>query len=180
MAEESVARRYAAALMNQALASGSLDTVATELNVVAKTLQDSPLLAAFLANPLVVRERKQAIVGQLFEKEVGKATMGFLSLLVDKRRIDSFDEVKTEFDRLIRAHKNIALASATSAVPLTPAQLKDLEKALEARTGKDIELTTSVDPSLMGGILVRIGDTVLDGTVKGKLERLREQLLTRK
>ena len=55
-----------------------------------------------------------------------------------------------------------------------------LEKALEQRTGKDIELTTSVDPSLMGGILVRIGDTVLDGTVKGKLDRLREQLLTKK
>ncbi len=180
MAQESVARRYAAALMNQALASGSLDTVSSELNGVAQTLTGSPLLAAYLANPLVVRERKKAVIGQVFEKEVGKATMGFLNLLVDKRRIDAFSEVKTELDRLVRAHKNVALASATSAVPLTAAQLKDLEKALEARTGKDIELTTSVDPSLMGGILVRIGDTVLDGTVKGKLERLREQLLTRK
>jgi F-type H+-transporting ATPase subunit delta len=180
VAEETVARRYAAALMNQALASGSLDTVSKELGGVATTLEGSPLLGAFLANPLVVRERKKAIMAQVFEKEVGKATMGFLSLLVDKRRIDSFAEVKTEFDRLVRAHKSIVSASATSAVPLTAAQVKALEKALEARTGKDIELTTSVDPSLMGGVLVRIGDTVLDGTVRGKLDRLREQLLTRK
>jgi F-type H+-transporting ATPase subunit delta len=180
MAEESVARRYAAALMNQALASGSLDVISTELDRVASALEGSPLLKAFLANPLVARERKKAVAIQLFEKEVGKATMGFLSLLVDKRRIDSFTEVRAEFDRLVRAHKNIVSASATSAVPLTPQQVQDLEKALEARTGKDIELTTSVDPSLMGGILVRIGDTVLDGTVRGKLDRLREQLLTRK
>jgi len=180
VAEETVARRYAAALMNQALASGSLDTVNKELGGVAQTLEGSPMLAAFLANPQVVRDRKKAIITQLFEKEVGKGTMGFLNLLVDKRRIESFAQVKTEFDRLVRAHKNIVSAAAVSAVPLTAAQLKELETALEARTGKDIELTTSVDPSLMGGILVRIGDTVLDGTVKGKLERLREQLLTRK
>ena len=180
MAEETVSRRYAQALVNQALLAGGLDAVSRELGGVAQAIDGSPPLSAFLGNPLVTRERKKSVIAQLFSKEAGAATMGFLNLLIDKRRIDLFGSVKSQFDEMVRAHKGIVLASATSAVALAPAQVASLEKALEARTGKDIELTTAVDPSLMGGILVRIGDTVLDGTVKGKLERLHEQLLVRK
>ena len=180
MAEESVARRYAQALLNQALASGSLDTISRDLAGVAETLAGSPLLAAYLNNPLVTRDRKKAMVSQLFTKESSPAALRFLTLLVEKRRIEMFESVKTEFDRLVRAHRGIVVASAVSAVPLSAPQLSQLQASLQARTGKSIELTTAVDPSLMGGVLVRIGDTVLDGTVKGKLERLREQLLVRK
>ena len=180
MAEESVSRRYAQALLNQALGAGNLDTISKEMGGVSEALGGSPLLAAYLANPLVTRERKKSVIGSVFAKETGPATMGFLNLLVDKRRIDLFAGVKSQFDAMVRAQKGIVLATATSAVPLAPAQVKALEKSLEARTGKDIELSVAVDPSLIGGILIRIGDTVLDGTVKGKLERLREQLITRK
>jgi F-type H+-transporting ATPase subunit delta len=180
MAEESVSRRYAQALVNQALLAGGLETISKELGGVAQAIDGSPQLSAFLGNPLITRERKKSVIGEVFAKEAGASTMGFLNLLVDKRRIDLFSSVKSQFDEMVRAHNGIVFATATSAVALTPAQAASLEKALEARTGKDIELTTAVDPSLMGGILVRIGDTVLDGTVKGKLERLREQLQTRK
>ncbi|MCX6368682.1 MAG: F0F1 ATP synthase subunit delta [Armatimonadetes bacterium] len=180
MREESVSRRYAAALFNQAKATNTLKETSADLAHVAEALVGNAALARMIGHPLATVSRKKMVLDAAFSKAVSPATLGFLSLLADKRRMDLLADAKTEFDALVRAHNNVVSASATTAVPLSAAQLAALEKALEARTGKDIELTTSVDPSLMGGILVRIGDTVLDGTVKGKLERLREQLLTKK
>jgi F-type H+-transporting ATPase subunit delta len=180
MREESVSRRYAAALFNQAKATGTLKETSADLAHVAKALVENQAMARMIGHPLATVERKKTVLNAAFSAAVSPATLAFLSLLADKRRTDLLAGAKQEFDELLRAHNNIVSATATTAVPLTAAQLAALEKALEQRTGKDIELTTSVDPSLMGGILVRIGDTVLDGTVKGKLDRLREQLLTKK
>ena len=180
MREESVSRRYAAALFNQAKAAGTLKETSADLAYVAKALVENPAMARMIGHPLATVERKKTVLSAAFSGAISPASLAFLSLLADKRRTDLLAGAKQEFDELLRAHNNIVSATATTAVPLTAAQLAALEKALEARTGKDIELTTSVDPSLMGGILVRIGDTVLDGTVKGKLDRLREQLLTKK
>lgn len=180
MREESVSRRYAAALFNQAKAAGTLKETAADLAGVAETLVSNKALATMIGHPLVAVGRKKEVLTAAFTGQISAPTLGFLNLLADKRRTSLLGDIKQGFDELLRAHSNIVSATATTAVPLSAAQLAALEKALEQRTGKDIELTTSVDPSLMGGILVRIGDTVLDGTVKGKLDRLREQLLTKK
>lgn len=181
MREESVARRYAAAFFNQARAKDKVKETAADLQAIADVLAKHPKLATLMGHPLVTELRKKEVIQAAFGKAgLQPMTLAFLNLLVDKRRIGLLDDIKAEFNRLLRAFHRIASATAISAVPLTKTQVTALEKALEARTGKDIELTTAVDPSLMGGILVRIGDTVLDGTVKGNLERLREQLLTRK
>ena len=180
MREESISRRYAAAVFNQAKAAGTLKETAADLAVVSDMLEANKVLASMIVHPLVAQSRKKTVLNAAFSGKVSAPTMGFLNLLADKRRMGLLDDAKREFTELLRAHNNIVAATATTAVPLSAKQLAALEKALEKRTGKDIELTTSVDPALMGGILVRIGDTVLDGTVKGKLDRLREQLLTKK
>ncbi len=180
MREESVSRRYAAALFNQAKAAGTLKETAADLALVAQTLVNNAALDRMIGHPLAAVEKKKTVLNAAFSTSISATTLGFLNLLADKRRISMLSDAKQGFDELLRADNNIVAATATSAVPLSKTQLASLEKALEQRTGKDIELTVSVDPSLMGGILVRIGDTVLDGTVKGKLDRLREQLLTKK
>jgi F-type H+-transporting ATPase subunit delta len=180
MQETSVSRRYAAALFNQAKEKNTLDQAIADLNAVSQRLAITPKLGEVLAHPLISEAKKRSAIQTAFASSVSPATLALLNLLVDKGRIANLDAVKAEFDTLSREHKGIVAASATSAIALTSEQIKTLEASLEQRTGKDIELTTSVDPSLIGGILVRIGDTVLDGTVKGKLERLREQLLIRK
>ena len=180
MREESVSRRYAAALFNQAKASGTLKETSADLARVAETLVGNVALGRMIGHPLAAVGKKKEVLNAAFSGSISATTLGFLNLLADKRRIGLLGDAKQGFDELLRAHNNIVAATATTAVPLSAAQLADLEKALEKRTGKEIELTVSVDPSLMGGILVRIGDTVLDGTVKGKLDRLREQLLTKK
>jgi F-type H+-transporting ATPase subunit delta len=180
MRDDSVAQRYAAAYFNQAKAAKTLDKASADMKQVAQALVDIPTLKTFLAQPLVTEARKKELLAQFLSKEISPASLNFLYLLVDKRRIESFTVVQEEFEKRVRAHKNVAAATATSAVPLSAEQVIALEKSLEAKTGMDIELSTTVDPSLMGGILVRIGDTVYDGTIKGKLERLREQLMTRR
>jgi F-type H+-transporting ATPase subunit delta len=180
MSDESVARRYAAALFHQVRTKGTLTETLADMNRVSTLLKATPELGALIGHPLVTATRKKAAVETAFSKTVGAATLGLLHLLIDKRRSELLADVQIEFERLVREFQNVASASAISATPLTAAQLTALEKALETRTGKDIELTTSVDPSLIGGVLVRIGDTVLDGTVRGNLERLREQLLVKK
>lgn len=180
MREESVARRYASALLAQAKKTQTVAAAQSELSQVADAVAARPHLQALLNQPLVTEERKKQVLRDEFAGKVSPAVVGFLSLLADKRRINLLPEVQSEFARLVREYENIALATATSAVPLTAEQAAALEKSLEARTGKDIQLEMAVDPDLIGGILVRIGDTVLDGTVKGNLERLREQLLARR
>lgn len=177
MREESVARRYAAALFEQAHRTGTLNEAQADLENVARTLIETPRLAAILMQPLITEANKKAALKAALEGRISLRTLGFLNLLVDKRRIDLLAEVEQEFSRRVREFNNVALANATSAVPLTETEAAALKRSLEARTGKNIDLRTSVDPSLIGGVLVRIGDTVYDGTVKGNLERLRERLL---
>lgn len=180
MREETVARRYAVAFFQQARGKGKLTEVASDLKGIAETLVAVKPLANLIAHPLVTEARKREALVKAFDGKADPLTMAFLNLLVDKQRIDLLKEIQEEFGRLVRAEKGIVLATASSAVPLTAAQKRALEKALEKKTGKDIELTAQVDPALMGGVLVRIGDTVLDGTVRGQLERLREQFLAHK
>ncbi len=177
MADETVARRYAAAYFQAQRTAGTLDDASKDLDTVAEALVAAPRLAEVAAHPLIDEKRKKAAFAATFAGSIRPATQAFLDLLVDRRRIALLGEIKAEFDTMLRKERRIAAAIAVSAVPLTDSQKAGLEKALETRTGLDIELATEVDPTLMGGILVRIGDTVIDSTVKGRIDRLREQLL---
>ena len=180
MREESVARRYAAALFAQAREKDAIVSVRDDMKLALDTVQSTPTFVALLDQPLVTEQRKKEALAMALGGKVQPLTLNLLNLLVDKRRAGVLPQVYEEYERLVRSFQNIALATAVTAVPLDTAQQAALERSLEARTGKDIELKTEVDPAVMGGVLVRIGDTVLDGTVRGKLERLREQLLARR
>lgn len=177
MQDTSVVRRYAVALLNHAQKAGTVDAVTADMKSLAGAIAQSGQLAAFLNHPLVAGDKKKALVDKAFGGMVSATVVDFVKLLIDKRRIDALQLVIAEFVALVREHKNIAAAEVVTAVPLTDAQRKALEAALEKRTGKDIEIHEIVDASVMGGVSVRIGDTILDGTVRSQLERLREQLI---
>lgn len=178
MREESVARRYAAAFFESARKSESVQDAQADMMTVAQTLINSPKLVASLRQPLVTEASKKNALRQALGNNVRPHTLNFLSLLVDKRRINLLSEITREFTQLVRISNNIALAEAVTAIPLSESETEELRQSLETRTGKKIELKTSVDNSIMGGVLIRIGDTIYDGSVRGKLERLREQLLS--
>jgi F-type H+-transporting ATPase subunit delta len=179
MRDESIARRYAAALFAQGEKAGTLDAVQTDLLTIAQSVKEVPFLHALLAQPTITEARKKAVLNEVFTGKVGAATLGFVNLLADKRRIEILGDVATEFVRMVRDYKNIAIATATTAIPLSASETQSLVSSLEAKTGKTIQLNTEVDPQVLGGVLVRIGDTVYDGTVRGNLDRLRDHLLSR-
>lgn len=179
MQDESVARRYAAALFAEAVKDNGLDAVRDDLGAVVNAVNTVVSLKAMLAEPTITENRKTEMLTKAFGGRVGDMTLAFLKLLTSKRRIELLGAVNEEFVRLTREYQSVASATATTAVPLTAEEQSALTAKLAAMTGKTIELTTAVDPSVMGGVFVRIGDTVYDGTVRGNLDRLRERLLAR-
>ena len=102
--------------------------------------------------------------------------LNLILLMLQRRRIDQLPRVAAEFRRLDNQRKGITQASATSAAELTPAEVEALTSKLEQFTGGRVELDVAVDPSLLGGLVVRVGDRLIDGSVRGRLERLRNQL----
>jgi F-type H+-transporting ATPase subunit delta len=179
MREESIARRYAAALFAEAQKTNTLIETGEDLKTVSMAVEQVPLLRTLLFQPVVPRERKQAALEAAFGDKIGAPTLAFLKLLLSKRRIEILAEINQEFQRLLRNFQNIATATAVTAIPLLPAEQQGIIATLESITGKKIELQTTVDPSVIGGVLVRVGDTVYDSTVRSELERLRKVLLAR-
>lgn len=172
-----VARRYAAALFGVARRDGILDAVEQDLTLISHFLAEVPYLRAVLMQPLVSVARKNTIVDEAFGDRTTASSLNFFKLLIRKRREDLIGECIREFRVLLAEHTNTVDAEAWAAVPMTLDQQERLVRSLHALTGKKVRLVAEVDRTLIGGVVVRIGDTVMDGSVRGKLERLERQLL---
>lgn len=177
MIELRVVRRYAAALFGAASQRGVVDRVESDLGLVSYVVETSPALLKGLTSPLVPGQRKREILRQIFEGKVHEVTLSYLCLLVGKRREEAIPLTEAEYVRLANEARGIATAHVVSAVDLVPEEETALAQALSHATGKTVVLERSVDPELIGGVLVKIGDTVIDGSIRGQLEALREKLL---
>lgn len=177
MADISIARRYARALFDVAQQDGTTERVETDLETIDALLRTSPNLLRVLRAPTIGREQKKALVRRLFESQVSNLTLRFLFLLIDKRREAVLPEVNREFRALSYEAHNILPVTARVATRLTPEERTRLTQILSRRTGKTVELSEEVDPGLIGGVVLRLGDTIIDGSVAGQLRRLRQQLI---
>jgi F-type H+-transporting ATPase subunit delta len=173
----STARRYAEAAYEIAERDG---TVATWLDALtaAEELLAEPGLMRLLANPAVPAASRQALLEQVAGERVSGAPRRLLALLVARGRIERLPEVAREFRRLDRLREGVTQAAITSAAPLTEAEVAALTAQLTGMTGGRVEVSLSVDPALLGGVQVRLGDRLIDGSVRGRLERLRSKLAT--
>ena len=177
VADVKVARRYAGALFNAAQKLGRVQAVQNDLDQLVLLWDTTPSLSRSLESPLVPGEKKHAIVDQVFGKDADPLTCSFLHLLISKRREDILRTVEEEFQILSDQARGLVRAEATVATPLSEADRAALVQGLQTRTGKEIELDVRVEPAILGGVVVRMHDTVIDGSVRGALERLREQML---
>lgn len=174
----SVARRYATALVDSASASQTLEPTVRELESLAAALAANPELSSVLLNPVFTPvERKKVLDALLTKLALSPVTLRFVQLLSERSRFDLVADVAREARRLADARGNRLRAFVDTAAPLTADAEADLRKALEQRTGKAIELVVRIDPMLLGGIRVRVGSIVLDGTIRSHLGALRESLL---
>ena len=171
---DSAPRRYADAAFEIALRDGTVETWRKELESAAATSTGSEL-ERVLANPSVPLDQRVAVAEQVFASLSGPVR-NLVLLLVRRNRIEQLPRVAAEFRRLDDRRNGLTHATATSAAPLGADETKAITARLEELTGGRIALETAVDPSLLGGVVVRVGDRLIDGSVRGRLERLRGQL----
>jgi len=177
MKDTRVAKRYAAALFDVAKRDGIVDAIAEDLMAIERLLKESVRLREIFVQPLVTEDRKIEMISHVFGDRITATSLNFLKLLIRKRRVNLIDETIDEFRDLLSEHLNIVSATASTAVPLTADQVKRLTKSLETLTQKTVNLTTEVDADMIGGVVVRIGDYVIDGSVRSQLHRLEQHLL---
>ena len=176
MAELSVVRRYARALFDTANRSSQVDQVEADLKTVDGVLRTVPRLQRALRAPTISSVRKKELLNHTFGTRVGPLTLKFLTLAITRRREDILSQVYLEYQRLSNELRNILPVEVTAAVPMTDAERDALVAALNRRTGKQVILKVSIDPRLLGGVVLRMGDTIIDGSVRNKLLQLRSQL----
>lgn len=175
MTQKTLAKRYAAALLSVSDAEGATEETEALLLALKEVYLRDRALRQVLAQPRVPRKAKKAILRRAFEGRTPEFFVRFLDLLVDKDRIDLLPEVADVFDRLADASKGIVRVRVRSWKPLSEEHRIRLTGRLAALTGKKIELHAEADPSLGGGLLVHIGDTVIDGTAASRLREVAER-----
>lgn len=172
------ARVYAKALFELGVAGKSVGRIFDELHAVHAAIEGlDPRLRAFFRAPQLRREEKRRILHLAFEGKVSRPVLGLIHVLVQKRRETLFDNVVEEFDRYRDSHEGRVQARVTTAKKLDDELAAALRAALEQRTKRSVVLQQTVDPDVIGGIRVNLGDYVLDGTVRRGLMDLRRTLV---
>jgi F-type H+-transporting ATPase subunit delta len=173
-----VSRRYARALLEIGTADGTLDQLVADVAKVADIYDGSADLRASVDNPVVPLATKKAILGELCDKlGIGKTAKNTALLLGDRRRLRLLPEIATLLREMNDARKGLLRAEVTTAVELAPAFYQKLQATLEKITHKTVALDKRHDPTLIGGVVLRIGDLVLDSSLKTRLDGLKQALL---
>ncbi len=170
------AERYARALFMVAERRGEIFEALEDLKRLLAMVREDPRLGGYLRSPQVALERKRTLLRSALAERVLLPVASFMDLLLRKKRMGLFPATVDEYEKQVRAWQGLQEAEAVSAVPLTEDEVKRLHARLESSTGLTIELKTRVDPGLLGGLTVRIGDRVMDRSVKGLLRSLQERL----
>ncbi len=172
-----IARRYAKALMTIGKEDGQAETYKEELGGVVKLLEENKELVQAITNPLYDAESRKKVLEVVVERlGLSRVMTSFLFLCFDKGRIQYLNDIDTFYEKLTDELANIVRADLVSAVELPEESITKIRDALSEKTGKEVRMDVSVDPALIGGAVTRIGDLVLDGSVRTQLLSLQESL----
>jgi F-type H+-transporting ATPase subunit delta len=171
-----VARRYAQAVFEIAKETGTFEPWERDLSVLSAIMTD-PVTRAYLESPKTAVADKKALLDKATEHAQPDAKR-LTALLLERRRLSSAPEIFQRFQSLLLQERGIVVADVTTALPLDDAAQQMIQKQLSQLVGKDVELRTQVDPAIIGGMVARIGDNLIDGSVSNQLRRLHERLTT--
>jgi F-type H+-transporting ATPase subunit delta len=167
---------YATAMLEIAQAEGSLERVADELFSFARTLEASDELRSTLTDSAIPQERRQGVIEDLLGSRAHPVTANLVSFVVSSGRGNDLIAIIARLVELSAEARDRVVAEVRSAQPLTDDQLTRLRSALAQRTGKNVDLKVILDPGVLGGLVTQIGDTVIDGSVRTRLAKLKETL----
>jgi F-type H+-transporting ATPase subunit delta len=170
------ARRYAEALFDLARREHAEDRWAAELEAVAGLLGDERVRTS-LDSPAIPFSEREAVLRTSLDGKVSPTVLNLTRLLAERSRLELIEPVAAQYRRLLNRQKGIVEAVVTSAQPLTPDESRSVRDRVTAMTGAQVDLREQVDASLIGGLTVQVGDRLLDASVRGRLERLRNQLI---
>ena len=174
---KSASLQYANAMADIALAQGAAEPAAKQLHDFGAAYTESAELRTFLASPAVSVEAKHAVIEKIMARVgASKIIRNFLFVIVDHRRTQLIPEVIAAFHQVIRHRQGVAEAEVSSTIELSAGQKKEIAATLARLTGKKIETKYALDPALLGGAVVRIGDTIYDGSLRSRLNQMRARL----
>lgn len=176
MATDELVHGYAEALLKVVQAEGDLDKIEDELYQAGKLLDSNSELKQALSDQSVDRARRVKILEDLFGGKVSPHTLGLLTFVVAQDRARQLPQILTEVSELAAETRKQVLAEVRTAVDLDQGQREKLAAALSKATGRNVSLKVLIDPSVIGGIYAKVGDTVIDGTIKRRLEQVKEQV----
>jgi len=170
-------RMYARALFGAAREEGKLAPVAEELGALARAIEEVPVLRAVLRNPQIDPPEKAALLEQLTEG-ADDLLRNFVRLVAEKGRAGELVEMNAELEALVAREQNRLAVELTTAYELSDDEARSIVEQIQRASGRTVEASRSVDPGLIGGIVLEVGSFRADGSVRGRLERLRQELLT--
>ncbi|MEN8140887.1 MAG: ATP synthase F1 subunit delta [Thermodesulfobacteriota bacterium] len=172
-----LAKRYAKALFAVGTEADSLDAFATTLDGFASLVGDNPELADALSNPLYPADAREAVMAEIVKAAGVEGMMAnFLNLVAQKRRADTLGDIAETFQIMVDEANNTCQGVVISASELDETLTGEVQQTLEKITGKRVAITTEVDESIIGGIIAKVGDLVLDGSIKTQLDELKESI----
>jgi F-type H+-transporting ATPase subunit delta len=172
---EEIAEVYARALFEVARDNDALDRVHDELGEFADALSENRQLQVFLFSPYFSSEEKQQGMGRIVS-DADERLFNFLQLLAERHRMPALFRIRRRFDALWADENKLLPVIVTSAVELDESLVQEIGKSIEEQTGRRVELSSNVDSDVLGGLMVRVGNMVLDATVRNRLEQLRKQV----
>ena len=172
---EEIAQVYARALFEVAQQQGDLDEVREQLGQFADALDGSRELQTFFFSPYFSTEEKKDGLHKTIDG-ASASVMNFLELLVEKHRMPAIFRIRREFDAMWREENKLLPVQLTSAIELDQQTVEDLGRTIGERTGRKVDVTATVNPDILGGIVLRVGNSILDASIRNRLESLRKQV----
>ena len=169
-----ISKEYAEALFLLACEEGEEKGIMTALEDTAELLHKTPELMELLSSPGIPLKERQEVARSVFGGSLPQHLLSFILLLCEKGRIRSFESCVEEYRRLLQIKESVIRAKVVSAVPLTEDEIRGLTRNLEKKSGKTVVLDCSVDPSLLGGLIVEMNGTVMDGSLRHRLREVKE------
>lgn len=176
MVKGAIARRYAEAMFDIALKQHAVDRTLEDVEALAEVFNHRTLMY-LLSEPKVSAQRKEATLRKFLGDKVQPVSLNLALLLVERGLAEAMPGIAREFKQLVLDYKNQAVADVTTATKVDDAQMTLIKQALERRTGKTILVNAHVEPEILGGVIARVGDQVIDGSVRSRLSSLRHELL---